>query len=320
MDKNFEDIISILHEITKFLTINDIYSLTLSSKEINNNIIESPVILHYILDRDFKNVYSIIYNTKSLFSFCLGIERGIICERCYKFIKDCDRKICPIRSTVSKTECLKFYELTEDDLDNFSFEKKYISIYKKVGIFYNHYDIRKYTFLKYGGLTNFNIIKKIKDEKRKLRQLKMLKKREENLAMFNDWEITYKNSFNYNDLTTDERKSLLDIELKAYDIKLSVIKNNLLYWKFINYNKNNVKNMCVQHVAAIIKMINIIYDYEDAQYGDFLFYEFIDEFYVQLKKMMFKKRKNKFYTWIKAVDDLYSKIYRNKFENEIRWF
>ena len=39
MNKNFEDILCILNEITSFLTITDIYSLSITSKEINNSII-----------------------------------------------------------------------------------------------------------------------------------------------------------------------------------------------------------------------------------------------------------------------------------------
>ena len=323
MNKNFEDILCILNEITSFLTITDIYSLSITSKEINNSIFNSPVICNYIFDRDFKTAkkfYDKRHNIHSMFSFFLAIDFGIICERCYTLVKNCDKKICPIRNKISKTECIKYYELKDKDLEKFPFDEKYISIYKKTGIFYDHYDIRKYTFMKYGGLTSFNLIKKIKNEKRKLRQLKMLKKKEDNLAIFNDWKNTYINSFIYNNLTSEQRQMLLDNQLETYDIKLSVFKNHLLYWEFINYNRYDIKNMCVEHIAAIMKMINIMYDYEDAEYGDYLYYEFIDDFYIQIEKMMFKKRKKKFYTWIKAVDDLYSKIYRNKFVNEIRWF
>lgn len=308
-DINIKHIYFIFHEIILYLSITDISNIFFTSKECNYFMKKIPSFIYRnIADRDFgylkpnNNV-----DTNILFFYCLMLDTGVVCNKCFNYITECNKK-CYNYKNISKSECLKYYEMTNQELDNFEYEKKYITYYRKYGIFYNHYNIRNYIIKKYSGLTNFYSFKKFLNEKREIKRLKIFKKKEENIIEFNIWKSNYLNSFDYNNLSPEEKKIQLDKTIIDNNLEINFEDNDTSEYLYYNFINGSFNDKSIDEICAIIKLEKILLEYGYAVLDIFM-YECLND----LEKYMFKNRKKTTYMWFNAVEDVHKK-YKSKFE------
>ena len=285
------------------MTVYDIESISLVSKEYRNIITTHPVIYKTVIDRDYKDIIN-NNNVKTsdinfLFSFCLGIETGNICYFCNKMKDNCV-KGCSFKSRISKTDCKSMYGFSDKELTLFKSESIYIAIYKKYGTIYRHSDIMCFLLKKHGGMTNFLVMNKLNHEKKLKAKLDLQEKRRLKNLEFDSWRHAYFSSNAiYTHLTPEQRKIMLVESLKKQDINLR--NDSLLGKGFIN---GSLTAMSLEHIVALIKMTTILFSYSYV-----IFSEYHDECKNAIIRNMFdnRNRKCRVYTWLDAVDNVHKK-------------
>lgn len=304
---NIESIICVIEEVASFLTIYDIESMSLVSKEYREIIVNHPCIYKKVLQLD-NSIDNKVYIQK-LFSCYLSVDKGERCVKCCKSYDKCGRR-CRLRVNISKTDCMLFYELSENDLGLFRYEKKYIPLYKKYGTFYNRYEIMKYAMKKHGGLTNFNIYKNIKNiKKNKARQVLLENKKDKEFKL-GLWKQHYHKSFDYSELTNAQRRNMLfeycienDREFREDEsfIIQDFIDGDLIF--------------SLDHIIAILKLDEFLEKLNNYVHYNYMYFNYNDT----VINLMFNNRfRKKVYTWFDAVENIYKKnLLKHHYSNEV---
>ena len=119
-----------------------------------------------IFKRDFKLPIEI-----NSFRTAIGLDSGIICNIC--LTNRCNYRRCIYSKSISKTTCLVYYKLTEEELNKINCDTKYNNFYRKYITMFNHRDIKDFVVKKYCGFTNFLLYRKKLDDIKKEKKKKM---------------------------------------------------------------------------------------------------------------------------------------------------
>lgn len=290
------DIYFLIDEISSYLTIYELYSFYLTCKE-NKDIIDSSKIWKYMCNRDFKiNIDDMSFKT------AIGFDSCQLCNVCLTY--NCNYRQCIYVKNISKTLCQEYYKLSNEELSQIKSNVKYNNFYKKEITLFNQRHIKYFIVNKHHGLTNFimyrNKLDNIKEEKRKKREENKIKREKE----FRKWKEEYIKTFNYSNMTNQERMDLIDLELSKNDMKRR--NDSMLCKEFI---KGRVRDKSIEHIVAILKMTKILFSYNHIIYT-----MYNNDCNAYLEKLMFKNKKKTYYTWLNAVDDTH-KNYRNRFSS-----
>lgn len=290
------EIFYLIKEISSYLTIYELYNFYQTCKEVKH-IHDSSKLWQYILNRDFKLPVEI-----DSFKTSIALDRGIICNICLSTI--CNYRRCIYSKNISKTLCLDYYKLTEEELKKINCNVKFNNFYRKNITMFNHREIKDFVVKKYHGITNFLLYRKklddIKKENKKKREENRIKKEKE----FLKWKEGYENTFDYSNMTNNERNNLLNLEIKKNNMIRR--RDSRLCKEFI---KGNIKNKSIEHIIAILKLTSILFTYNHIIYT---FYN--EECNLYIEKVMFNNRKKNNYTWLDAVDYTHN-IYRKRFNS-----
>ena len=299
----------VIHEISYYLTISEIYNLSKISHEYEN-ILNEVKIWKNVIKRDFWLNYEFVDDIyPNIINFAYSIDNYKICYICLLY--NCEKGCINFNKKVSKTNCLKNYKLNEIELKNIDCDIRYHYIYKKYITLYNYKDILQLLSRKYLGFTNYTIyqanLEFIKEQKR----LKRIENMEKKLQILENWKDSYILTFDYTYLRSDERRELLDKYLLENGMQRR--EDSQLCQSFI---QGNIRDKSIEHIAAILKLTQILFSYSHIVYS---------EFHEQCKRALEIKKfeqdlknskRNKFpfiYTWFDALNNIHNK-YRRKFE------
>ena len=259
-DNRLLDIYYLINEISTYLTIYELYSFYQTSKE-TKNIINKSKIWKYMCNRDFKIDREFNIDDISL-KFAIGLDSAEICNSCLTY--NCNYRRCIYSKNISKTVCKQYYKLCDDELSQISHNIKYNNFYQKEITMFNQKNVKYFIVKKYHGLTNFvmyrNKLDNIIQENKKKREESKLKKEEE----FQEWKKEYVKTFNYCNMTNEERRILLDRKLN--DINLIRRHDSILSKKFI---KGRVKDKSIDHIVSILKLTQILFSYNHIIYSTY---------------------------------------------------
>jgi len=323
----FKDVYFIIPEICTYLTITEVNNFSMTSKENRHivNTIEKNWL--YFIKRDYGTnglVSNVDLESIDSLKFALALESYIICHECKK--SKCASN-CPYKKDikVSKTNCLKYYRLTENELLLIPHEVKYNNFYKKNITMFKHSHVKKFICNKYTGFTNFEIeTKKIEHENR-LRLQRRLNKIEEEKMQFNQWLKEYRESicFKYDNLTQSERQTLLFDELNRieqlngisflhenYEHSYHIFYNSKIILSFIN---GTITDKSLDEIVSIIHMSSIL-----LRYHEFIHDDFINLCKKSMEKLMFKNRHRKNYKWTFTVIPTFKK-YNNQIQRHLSY-
>ena len=323
----FKDIYFLVPEICSYLTISEVNNFSMTSKENRYIINVSEKNWMYFIQRDYGTnglVSNVDIESVDLLKFGLALDSYIICHECKKSkcVSECPYKRC---AKVSKTHCLKYYRLTEDELRIIPNEVKYNNFYKKNITMFKHYHIKRFVCNKYTGFTNFKIETKKIEEENRLRIERRNNKIEEEKRQFNKWLGEYRTSvsFKYDNLTQSERQKLLFDELNRiekihgitflhenYEHSYHIFYNSKVILSFIN---GTVTDKSLDEVASMIHMSSIL-----LRYREFIHEDFINLCRKSMEKLMFKNRHRKNYKWTFTVIPTFKK-YNNQIQRYLSY-
>ena len=293
------EIVFLIPEIASYLTIYETYSLYQTCKE-NKDILSVNDIWLNLLLRDFNIEYPIpTFILTSPIKIAVAIDTFIICFHCKKLYTEKCIPGCIFKyKNISKTECLDYYQLTLNELSKFQCQVKYNNFFRKNITLYNFKEIQHYVSHKYKGVTNFKLFRDIINNKKLLKQKLRLKNKENNDILFINWKNEYINTFNYSELTPNERAELLNLKL----LENNIIRRNdsKLCKAFIN---GYVTEKSIDHIVSIIAMTRILFSYNHIVYT-----EFNEICNLNLEKLMFKNRNKVIYNWIDTVEETHNTL------------
>jgi hypothetical protein len=292
------EIYYLIKEISSYLTIYELYNFYQTSKE-TKNIIDSSELWIYMCNRDFK------LNIDDMsFSMAIGLDSCQICNSCLTY--NCNYRHCIYSKNISKTLCQQYYKLSDEELSKIQSIIKYNNFYRKDITMFNQRQVKYFIVNKHYGLTNFvlyrNKLDNIIEERRKKRDENKIKKDKE----FQEWKNEYVKTFNYSNMTNDERRDLIDLELSKNDM---IRRNDSMLCK--EFIKGRVRDKSIDHIVAILKMTRILFSYNHIIYT-----MYNNDCNAYLEKLMFKNRRKKNYSWLDSVNDTY-KNYKKRFDSVI---
>lgn len=304
------DIFYLITSIIPYLTIYEVYSLYTTCKEIKGILSEDKTWVN-LIKRDYKLVNDCSVRINNAFkplkpiSLAIGLDRCDICHCCQTSHVDRCVRYCDFNyHKISKTDCIEVYKLTLEDLSELSYEIKYNNFFKKYITMFNMKEIKRFVSIKYKGYTNFVLFKNKLDNILTLKR----KKREENKLnkelLFEAWKLHYQTTFDYSNMSENERQTLLDLNLLENEMVRR--DDSKLCKAFI---RGYVNDKCVDHVVAILKMTHILFTY-----NHIAFINFNDRCNSYLEEMMFKNKNKNIYSWIDAVEDTHTRFKKQLLE------
>ena len=311
---------NVVHEISSYLTISEVYNLSRTSHEYER-ILSDPKIWKNAITRDFSLNYEFVEDIyPNVINFAHSLDTCQICHVC--LIHDCEKGCTNFNKKVSKTDCLKNYKLSELDLKNVKCDIRYHYIYKKDITLYYYQDMMKFISNKYVGFTNYAIYQANLELLKEQKRIKRIENAQRKLREFENWKEGYLQTFDYMGLTSSERRDLLDEYLLQHDMERR--EDSQLCQSFIN---GGVRDKSIEHIAAILKLTEILFSYSHIVYSHFhenckiaLEVKKCENDLKQIKKLnnnsnRLKNKVNKIstYTWFDAVNDVHDK-YRRDFE------
>ncbi len=319
----------VIREISSYLTISEIYNLSRTSREYKSILSETKMWKN-VITRDFSINYEFVEDIyPNVVNFAHSLDTCQICHVCLLF--DCEKGCTNFNKKVSKTDCLKNYKLTEIELKNVKCDVRYHYIYKKDITLYYYKDLMKFISNKHVGFTNYSIYQANLELIREQKRLKRIENAQRKLREFENWKEGYLQTFDYTGLSNFERRELLDEYLLQHDMERR--EDSQLCQSFIS---GNVLDKSIEHIAAILKLTQILFSYSHIVYSNFhenckiaLEIKKCENDLKQLNKNKknnknnteknSKRLKNKLktpssnYTWFDAVNDVHDK-YRRDFE------
>jgi hypothetical protein len=296
-DNRLDNIFFLLVEISTYLTITEIYNLHLTCKEYRE-ILRNIKLWNDIINKTYNISFMNPVDITNIIMLSISLDKCIICEFCLS--KTCNNS-CIYTKKISKTDSINYYLLTKDDLATIAPEVKYNNFFKKNITLFNHQEVRQLVCEKYCGYSNFKIFREkidnIKHEKRNIR-LKNLEMKEKE---FQEWRLDYIGSFDYSNLTNNERLDLVNKKLNEYGIVYNP-ETDPESEIFMNFVNGYLVNMSVEHIAVLLKLQDILYSYHEV-----IYLEFYHDISISLDRMMCKKRGKPNYTWHDALIDIYKK-------------
>ena len=258
-ESNILDIFFLLDEIASYLTIYDTYNLYLSCKEFQK-ILSADILWTNMLYRDFNIEYPIQrYEDLSPIKCAILIDTNIICHDCKMiYNKKCTRECSFSLKKISKTKCIQYYQITEDELSQFQRETKYNNFFKKNITMFNNKEIRVFVCRKYKGITNFKLFRQSIEDKKLLKRQKMLDNKNNKEIEFKKWKDEYIKNFDYMSMTNEERHILLINTFKEHNVIYRA--DSHLCNHFI---RGFIDDKCIEHITAIIKMTSILFSYHN---------------------------------------------------------
>ena len=228
----------------------------------------------------------------------INLDGGVICDLCFGY-KKCI-KGCETWKNISKTQCFKQYILNQKDLSSLLSIQKYNYAYRKYTTQYNHWDVKELVVKKYGSMTNVKMFITLLEEKKKQKKLNSQYKKNKK---YNEWKTRYLSTFDYTNLTNQERDILLRETLNKYIIPIpdegSI--NRDIYMKFVN---GETIDKCTEHTAALIVIAESIFNYR----GQYELIIYKEQYFKMLIEFKMKNEKKVNYTWISAAIDTIKKM------------
>ena len=304
-DNNIQYIFFLIENISSYLTIYEIYCLYQTCKEFQS-ILSFEKIWTDKMNKDFNIRYPLSeYENINPMKTAIALDTFIICYCCKQlFTQKCLKDCIYSWKKISKTECLDYYKLTENELLQFQPEVKYNNFYRKYTTMFNFKEIRQYVSYKYKGVTNFKSFKTILNNKKNIKRQQMLENKIKKENSFTTWKEFYVKTFNYQSLSKEERRELLKSHLEQESLYIRT--DSKLCKDFIN---GLITDKSLEHIIAIIKLTHILHSYNHVVYSIYN-----DDCIDRLEKIMFKNCKKKNYNWLNAVEEVH-KIFKTRFSN-----